>query len=195
MSKDLRLYRETLTESKNILIANDADYSRMRRLLSYTFSEKMLRGQEDIMQSHIDKLISSLGTREDEQGETAVVNLCIRYNFLTFDILGNLAFGEPFGCFDSGGYHPWVAIVFDGFKPASYIQSLRRYPRAFGRVKMRAELGAKLDDANARKDFLSYVLHHNDERGMTPDEMGENANIPITAGSETTATAPTSTTY
>ncbi|TGO06800.1 hypothetical protein BTUL_0510g00010 [Botrytis tulipae] len=218
MSKDLRLYRETLTESKNILIANDADHSRMRRLLSHAFSEKALRGQEDIMQSHIDKLISSLGTRADEQGETAVVDLCLWYNFLTFDVLGDLAFGEPFGCLDSGGYHPWVAIVFDSFKLASYVQGLRRYPRAFhilkqflprdlvarqqthqrqsfGKVKMRAELGAKLDDPNARKDFLSYVLRHNDERGMTPDEMGENANILITAGSETTATALTSTTY
>ncbi|TGO65006.1 hypothetical protein BELL_1022g00040 [Botrytis elliptica] len=218
MSKDLRLYRETLTESKNILIANDADHSRMRRLLSHAFSEKALRGQEDILRSHIDKLISSLGTRADEQGETAVVDLCLWYNLLTFDVLGDLAFGEPFGCLDSGDYHPWVAIIFDGFKLSSYVQSLRRYPRAFhilkfllphdliarqqvhqrqsfDKVKMRVELGAKPDDPNARKDFLSYVLRHNDERGMTADEMGENANILITAGSETTATALTATTY
>jgi cytochrome P450 len=49
--KDLRIYRPTLTDSTNILVANDVDHSRMRRLMAHAFSEKALRGRisSDIM--------------------------------------------------------------------------------------------------------------------------------------------------
>jgi hypothetical protein len=34
------------------------------------------------------------------------------YNFTTFDIIGDLAFGEPFDCLKDSQYHPWVEMVF-----------------------------------------------------------------------------------
>ncbi|KAJ5662422.1 Cytochrome monooxygenase lcsI [Penicillium maclennaniae] len=38
----------------SILNANDADHSRIRRLLSHAFSEKALRDQESLIQSYVD---------------------------------------------------------------------------------------------------------------------------------------------
>lgn len=44
--------------------------------------------------------------------ETAVVNLVNWYNFTTFDLIGDLAFGESFGCLDRGLLHPWIRSIF-----------------------------------------------------------------------------------
>lgn len=38
------------------------------------------------------------------------------YNFTTFDIIGDLDFGEPFECLRESQYHPWVKIVFVSMK-------------------------------------------------------------------------------
>jgi cytochrome P450 len=39
-----------------------------------------------------------------------------------------------------------------------------------------------------RADFISYILRHNDEKGMSDGEIAANSHILILAGSETTAT-------
>jgi cytochrome P450 len=45
------------------------------------------------------------------------------------------------------------------------------------------------------QDFMSYVLRHNDEKGMSQLEIIENSGVMIIAGSETTATLLSGTTY
>lgn len=204
MSKDLRQYRPTLTASSNILVANDADHSRMRRLLSHAFSEKALRAQEDLIRGYVDKLIYAMHVQADKPDPS--MDLVKWYNFMTFDILGDLSFGESFGCLESGGYHPWVESIFAGFKLSTYMTALKRHPSLFPLAKLFLPAKLMRDQAQhqqlsfetAKKrvlqgptdhpDFMSYILRHTDEKGLTPDEIGENANILIVAGSETTAT-------
>ena len=86
----------------------------MRRQLSHAFSDRALRGQEAFFQKDINKLIQRLMERV-RKGEA--VDIVSWYNLTTFDIMGDLAFGEPFGGLDTGGYHPWVATV---LKPLRY---------------------------------------------------------------------------
>ena len=135
------------------------------------------------------------------------------YNFTTFDVLGDLAFGEPFGCLESGDYHPWVAMIFSGFELATYNQVLKQLPmiapllRPFLPRKLLHNMQdhLKLSFEKARKralwgpgdrdDFMSYILRNEDSKAMTADEIGENANILIVAGSETTATLLSGTTF
>ena len=208
--KDRRLYRGSLTGADNILVADDADHSKMRRQLAHAFSEKALRGQEDFLKKYVDLLIMRL---KAESAEGRSVDLVRWYNFMTFDVLGDLAFGESFGGLESGGYHPWVAMIFGGFKLATYNQALKRLPQiapllrpllpkallknmqehfqmSFSKARSRAESGQ-----TDRKDFLSYILAAEDDKGMTSDEMGENSNVLIVAGSETTATLLSGTTF
>lgn len=148
-----------------------------------------------------------------EADDGKVVNLVQWYNFTTFDIIGDLMFGEPFGCLEAGGYHPWVATIFDGFKLAVFNQAIKRLPIAgpllrrlipqnllknqidhlrLSFEKAQKRLESKRTD---REDFMSYILRFNDEKGMSPDEIGENANILILAGSETTATLLSGTSF
>ncbi|OIW33137.1 cytochrome P450 [Coniochaeta ligniaria NRRL 30616] len=209
--KDLRLYRPALSGASSIITSNEADHRRMRRLLAHAFSEKALRGQEGIMKQYIDVLITRMHemARKDE-----VVDMVKWYNFTTFDLIGDLAFGDnSFKCLDSGGYHPWVAMIFDGFRQITLLHALKRHPRLMflkdyimgnkitksalehfhltqSTAKKRIESG-KMD----REDFMSYILRHNDEKGMTVAEMIENSSTLIVAGSETTATLLSGTTF
>ncbi|KFA73875.1 hypothetical protein S40288_00867 [Stachybotrys chartarum IBT 40288] len=186
----------------NIIKCNDDDHKRMRRLLSHAFSEKALRSQEDIMKHYIDIFINKLDQKERD-GE--VIDIVKWFNYLTFDLIGDLAFGQPFGCLEGGGYHPWVAMIFSSVRVMTLGQVIRKYPlltplailfipprliRNFrenwrlseATVKRRLEAGA-----TERADFMSYILRHNDDKGMSTGEIVENANIIIMAGSETTA--------
>lgn len=208
--KDPRAYRPSFSGHSHIIIANQEDHRRQRRLLSHAFSEKALRGQEDIMKHYIDMLIRKLDERA-RAGEA--VDIVRWYNFTTFDLIGDLAFGQPFGCLESGGYHPWVSMVFENVKFGVFNQVMLRYPALKALVSFfvpkklvqsykehwaLSERTAKrrLESGNVtREDFMSYILRHNDEKGMTQGEIIENANILIVAGSETTATQLSGTTF
>lgn len=48
------------------------------------------------------------------------------YNWTTFDIIGDLAFGEPFGCLQDASYHPWVSLVFSSIKQTMLLIQIRR---------------------------------------------------------------------
>lgn len=60
------------------------------------------------------------------------------------------------------------------------------------------KVGKRVASGNAeREDFISYILQHQgeEELAMTSHESGENASILIVAGSETTASLLSGTTY
>lgn len=72
----------------------------MRRLLSHGFSAKALAEQESIVQEYIDKFISQVNVYATGPEGQEMVKW---YNFTTFDIIGDLAFGDPFGSLSDGG--------------------------------------------------------------------------------------------
>jgi cytochrome P450 len=65
------------------------------------------------------------------------------------------------------------------------ITSARREHEGYTKDMTLRRLGLNTD----RKDFMSYVLRYNDERGMSQEEIIVNTMVLVTAGSETTATA------
>lgn len=84
-----------------LTMADDVNHTRQRRALAHAFSLKALMEQEDILQGYVSKFIAGLKAMSD-RGE--MFNLVNWYNFTTFDIIGDLAFGEPFGCLDRGRF-------------------------------------------------------------------------------------------
>lgn len=208
--KDPLAYRRSFSGTPHIVNSNGDVHRRQRRLLAHAFSEKALRGQEDIMKRYIDLLISKLREKSDAD---EVLDIVKWYNFTTFDLIGDLAFGQPFDCLESGGYHPWVAMIFQNIKLSVYTIAMMRHPvlkplvqlivpsrlvRSQREHYMLTERTVKrrLESGNVtREDFMSYILRHNDEKGMSPSEIVENANVMIIAGSETTATQLSGTTF
>ena len=192
----------------SILSANDADHARYRRLLSHAFSEKALRQQEQLLQSYIALLIQRLRTRASS-AESAIIDMVQWLNFTTFDIIGDLSLGESFHCLDESRYHPWLSILFTQFRTGSLFIALRFFglagyakrllPKSLlekrkdhinmanERIRRRRAQGASVD--GQRNDFMTFILRHNDEKGMSDPEIEATLRILVLAGSETTATA------
>jgi hypothetical protein len=75
--------------------------------------------------------VNSLVEKLHEQTSSAhAVELDISpwFNYTTFDIFGDLGFGESFECLEHSRYHPWIALLFNSVKAAGFIVSARSYP-------------------------------------------------------------------
>ncbi|KAJ5108111.1 Cytochrome monooxygenase lcsI [Penicillium angulare] len=194
----------------NILNADDADHSRTRRLLSHAFSEKALREQEDLIQSYVDLLVDGLNKQISKSQDA--VDMVRWYNYTTFDIIGDLAFGEPFYCLKDNKYLPWVSMVFASAKGVALMRPLGIYPSLAPIVKRflpkkvmenrlkhyqmsEAKLLRRIETETERPDFMTYVTRHNDDRSLSVQEMKANAGLLIIAGSETTASLLSGFTY
>ena len=192
--------------TRNLIQSFDDDHTRMRRLLAHAFSDKALREQEPLIQSYVDLLINKL------HAQSSPINMVSWYNWTTFDIIGDLSFGSPFGCLEGGVYHPWVSLMFNNIKANVFLNVPKHFPILKGIKKLftpaslikarndnlllsSEKVGARLESGVGRPDFLSFILRHNDEKGMTRSEIDSNAALLILAGSETTATLLSGCTY
>ena len=194
-----------------IISANDADHARYRRLLSHSFSDKVLREQEYLPQLYVGMLMDRLRDRASSPS-TNIVDISKWVNFATFDIIGDLAFGESFHCLETANYHAWVTVMFDQFKMAIKILSLRylglegplkmiipksvkekrgiHASSANEKIRRRIAQGAEGADSQ-RNDFMTYILRYNDEKGMSVTEIECTFRFLVVAGSETIGTALT----
>jgi cytochrome P450 len=76
-------------------------------------------------------------------------------------------------------------------KPDSGVMAhIAQFRFSADRAKERMALGA-----TDRADFMSYILRHNDEKGMSVAEIESNASLLVIAGSETTASYLAGITY
>lgn len=72
-------------------------HSRKRRVMNYAFSEGALRSAEGFLHTNIDRWLELLGTLAEKDGDwTTSLNMCDWMNWLVFDILGDLCFGQSF---------------------------------------------------------------------------------------------------
>lgn len=75
----------------DIINANRDEHAMLRRALAHGFSDRSMRAQEPIIMKYVDLLIQRL--QERCKGGNAV-NIAAWYNYTTFDVIGDLAFGE-----------------------------------------------------------------------------------------------------
>lgn len=93
----------------NLVGAEKAEHARFRRILSHGFSASVMQEQEPLIRSYVDKLMRQLQARCE--GGTRPLDMSKWFNYTTFDVIGDLSFGESFGCLDNEDYHPWVALI------------------------------------------------------------------------------------
>lgn len=143
-----------------------------------------------------------------EEANRGLVDLMSWYNFATFDIIADLTFGEPFYCLRDSDYHPWVRMVFDNVRATSRARAMDIAPslKIFSRNKaqkkrtefmnfVQDKVTKRLASEHVRPDFMTYATKYQDEKGLTDGELHSNANLFLIAGSETTATMLSGTTY
>ncbi|MCJ1247172.1 hypothetical protein MMC30_004384 [Trapelia coarctata] len=187
----------------SIVTANDADHSRIRRVLAHAFSDKALREQEPLIQSHVDMFLEQL-EQQSKDPSAGNPNFADWYDWYTFDVICDLSFGQSFDCVRDKTYHPWVAYLLHVLQGVVLLSVSQRFPpldrllrfmvpkknlrMMRDHKKKSADLvDQRIDSEMDRVDFHSYILKHNDEKGMTRHEIHENAATLIAAGGETSS--------
>lgn len=209
--KDQRVYGKPPNGVASLLTSNREDHSRMRRILGHAFSDRASREQEPIVEGYVDVLIKRL--EEQVAASGAETDISTWYRWLAFDIAGDLSFGESFQCLQNQELHSWVSMIAGFLKADVCLGACNRFS-AFQKilpylipsqtrrmmsdhwaatqkkVSQRLELGAK------RPDFISPIIKYNEEgKGLTKGEIQSCASLFIVAGSDSTATVLTGTTY
>jgi cytochrome P450 len=126
MEKSEKFYRPIKGVTTDIITADREEHGKLRRTLAHGFSEKALRDQQPLIKKYVDLFIQRL--HENCDGGSAVLDITAWYNFTTFDVIGDLAFGEPFGCLENSQYHSWVSTILSLARIGTIIQSLAQYP-------------------------------------------------------------------
>ncbi len=190
------------------------DHSRMKRIISHAFSERALRDQETILQTYTDLLVEQL-QHQVQQAEKgfADVDLTEWYGFTSFDVIGDLLFGESFHSLEDLKHHPWVTAIFQGLKFGMILTAFDHFAPAHLLVRWclpkslerkaaihaqwtRERVDKRIAQGTSRPDFMSYILRNNDEKGgITRKEIDSNAALLILAGSDTSSTTCASTTW
>lgn len=75
------------------------NHSRMRKSLSAAFSTKALAQQEHIIRRCADQFVARI---ERDGASEQGLNMTKWFEMISFDVLGEMAFGESFGCVENG---------------------------------------------------------------------------------------------
>lgn len=209
--KDPVRYGSNPHKAPSLINAPDEDHTRQRKIFTAAFSDRALKQQEPLFLKYINLLVDRL---RDNVHENKKVDLVRMYNFTTFDVMGDLTFGESLHMLDGSEYDPWVSTIFANIKNASYLSLLRFYPYLWylfvryvprsinqkevehssyssTRVTKRLEKGRDTEGV----DLWDLVLKQKEGKGLSRPEMDSNASIFMLAGTETTATLLSGLTY
>ncbi|KAI5777400.1 cytochrome P450 [Geopyxis carbonaria] len=184
-----------------------AEHKRKRAYLQPLLSLSATRKYLPTINENVAKYLQQLEIRGARAEGVDVVDLL---HYVTFDITGDLLFGESFGAVEAGKPHEWFALILDNVDIASYTQLLQRIPALNAFVL--ALLPKKLRDARTyhvretttrvmkrinaphdpdrKPDILTHLLELSakDPR-ITVDEIASQATNLIIGGSETVSTA------
>ncbi|KAF6807631.1 cytochrome p450 [Colletotrichum sojae] len=210
MDKSQKFYRAVPGAPSDIVNSGREEHSALRRSLAHGFSERSMRDQQPIIMKYVDLLMERL--REHGAGGDKALDLAAWYNYTTFDVIGDLAFGEAFGCLDGSDYHPWVRAIFQLARVGTVLQTATHYPfiktlmmalvpesvkrqRDSHEEFTKAKLRRRLELGQDRPDLIEGLLKKKDDWNMTFEKLRANCGIIIIGGSETTATLLSGVTY
>ena len=200
--------------AENLLTtANARIHSRQRGLMGNAFTESSLKASHPLIQGYCDLLIEKFKQMVlQDPKRRALVDISDWMTFFTMDVIGDLCFGEPFGCLENGQYHDWVEKSFQYVKAITMVAAPRYYsirvtdfvlrnllPRsvtegqkvhkryADDRINRRLDkIDAKTD--GCRPDFMTPFMQNNaNYQIMSRDEIKSTFSFIILGGSETTA--------
>ncbi|PSN61434.1 cytochrome P450 [Corynespora cassiicola Philippines] len=195
----------------NIITTTDPKFHmRVRGLLSNSFTEDSLRSFHPLIHRHADVLVDQLASisAKSPTGK-GTVNMTDWLNFFTMDVIGDLAFGEPFGCLERGDYHDWVRTLFMYLKFMSLAAAPRYWPLLEAVLKRlmpasimegqrrhesyaNERINKRLNSAASRPDFMAaFQKKMAGPHSMSHREIASTFNFVIVGGSETSATVLT----
>ncbi|KAJ8113034.1 hypothetical protein ONZ43_g5250 [Nemania bipapillata] len=177
----------------------------MRKMLNPAFSQRGLLEQEEIITSVIDKFVKIIGEKGGPDSKGINITRWLEMN--SFDILGEMAFGESFHSLDTGDLHFWAAIVLEHLYFVTLIDNLRRIgwlAKVFGflipaslltrnqnSTFSRQQVDKRLAMQSSRNDFVSLLVDKVRAGEVDKEEMTAHVSTLTIAGGETVATTLT----
>lgn len=125
MEKASWFYRALPDDALHIVNEGREQHGRLRRQMAHGFSERSMREQEPVIRGYVNLLISQLQKRSLQ---VTPVTISDWYNYTTFDIIGDLAFGESFGCLKGAKYDDWIRGIFASARIGTILQALAFFP-------------------------------------------------------------------
>ncbi|GME66093.1 Cytochrome p450 protein [Neofusicoccum parvum] len=199
--KDARHYTKDINGRVGLnAIFDDEEHGRVRRIFAHAFSDKALKEQEPIFVRYVDQLVATMRRSVDQEQDLVKLFTCT-----TFDIMGDLTFGEPLGLLDNAKYSPWVEATFGWIKAADLSRVTIEYP-LLGRVagwltpqsvldqqKMHFQhsvdrVDRRLKLGSDQPDIWNLVLRQPEGRRLDIEDMYSHSSVFMIAGTETTAT-------
>ncbi|KAI8240870.1 Cytochrome P450 monooxygenase 1 [Colletotrichum sp. SAR 10_96] len=191
-----KIFSETVEElPKSIINADREEHQRLRRALAHGFSDASMREQEGMIIKYIDKLSDRL--KEFADDGTSPQNMAGWYNWTTFDVAGDLIFGQSFQCLERADYHPWVAFIFGAIRFGSVMTSIKYIGLNFvvqglfkmGGMKAMSQVRENTDEmmqnrmsmTDDRNDLFEGLLKRRKEWNLSFDQLSANALILVLA--------------
>ncbi|KAL2833278.1 cytochrome P450 [Aspergillus cavernicola] len=203
----------------NIAFVLDPDeHARQHRMFAPQFRPSAVRTQEPIVHAHVDLWVDQIAAR----GRDGTVPLDVSkwFEWLTFDIIGELTFGESFNATRNNKSHPWVSILLDATysgsifnlrKRLAFVGPLLRWmpyisatasaavesitqhgAMTLAKTRKRIEAGpARSGGTGNRAPVDDFLAHAIRAGGMSDTDLANQAMVMLTAGAETSATALT----
>ncbi|MCJ1401581.1 hypothetical protein MMC11_004797 [Xylographa trunciseda] len=198
---------------KSILNTPPDEHARFRRLLNHAFSEKGLQEQEPLINKYINLFIKRVG--EISKGGQPV-DFTSWLQMLSFDIISDLGWNEPFNCVEKGEEHSWIQTI----AATAFESQLKLVFREWGIVKLapyfipkhmllariknfkyaKARVEDRLNNGGVRGDFWDRIIIKSGDNneageGLTKAEMMVTAVTLVGTGSNTVSTLLTGLSY
>ena len=187
----------------DLLTYSPSDHAKYRKILNPSFSEKATKEYEPTIHQNMDNMISKLVKSVDDG--RSHTNITKWLQWLTFDMVGDVVWGEPFNCVTQGRSHPCLALSMDLVSFSSFIvfvawwTGLKNYLIKLSgvegmfinmvRSKCQRNLGSKPEKAS----IFSNLTKEGDP--LNTAELDGNLSAIVIAGSETTGFAMTATMF
>jgi len=219
-----RVFPPTKTAFSTHTSIDKNEHARKRRVLSHAFSDTAIKAMDKFILNHVRSFCAQLDSgssalsplspssnnEKEKRPWSPAKNISDLCNYLTFDIMGDLCFGnDSFGMLERpdnrfvidlisnsahrhlicGTYPPLHTYHLDHYLFPAIAASRARY-MTFGRSLSTAR--TKLGTDASRKDFFYYLLNATDPetgKGFSMTELWAEANLLIVAGSDTSSTA------
>ena len=206
--RDPKWYANLTEGQDDIIVSNESNHARYRKVFSPAFSDKSLRENEPVITGNIELLIRRL--KAHMKTNDGVADMVKWYNWTTFDVIGDLVYGESFGCLQNSTYHPWLAVVLQNIRLSSYVALMERYPMLKRLIMsslprslmekrnmhieiIRAKCARRAESKTNKKDVISHLSV--DDDSFTRGEIEANLALITMAGSETSATSLSAASY
>lgn len=187
----------------DVLTYSPADHAKYRKILNPCFSEKATKEYEPIIHGNVDKLIAMLSANV-EKGDTRI-NVTKWFQWLTFDMVTDVCWGESFECVSNQKSHPCLALSMDLVSFSSFIvfvawwKGLKDFLVKLSGVEglfinlVRSKCENNLKSLSKKATIYSKLREAGDPLNQV--ELDGNLTAIVIAGSETTGFALTATSY